>query len=68
MAANGTITLKPGMGYILWNDAERLNLTVAKLLTGKDLPYSNIERTLTNTYALAQQKLKKQQGRGHRPR
>lgn len=39
-------------------------MTVAKLLTGKDLPLGNMERVLTNTYHLAKQKLQKQQGRG----
>jgi hypothetical protein len=58
--------LRPGQGYILFSDAERLNMTVAKLLTGKDLPLGNMERTLTNTYYLAKQKLQKQQGKGKR--
>lgn len=41
-------------------------MLVAKLLTGKDMPLSYIEWTLTNTYRLAKQKLEKQQGRGKR--
>lgn len=43
-------------------------MTVAKLLTGKDLPLGNMEWTLQNTYHLAKRKLEKQQGRGGRRR
>lgn len=41
-------------------------MTVAKLLTGKDMPLGHMEWTLTNTYRLAKQKLQKQQGKGRR--
>lgn len=41
-------------------------MTVAKLLTGKDLPLGNMEWVLTNTYYLAKQKLQKLQGKGKR--
>lgn len=51
---------------MLFSRAEALHLTVAKLLTGRDLPLSNIEMTLLNTYQLATRKLEKQQGRGRR--
>ncbi len=51
-------------GYILFANAERLNLTAAKLLTGKDLPLSNIEMMLQNTYHLARQRLDKKRGKG----
>lgn len=41
-------------------------MTVTKLLTGRDTPYSALEMALQNTYALAQNKLNKQSGRGKR--
>jgi hypothetical protein len=63
---NGTITLKPNTGYVLFMRAEQYHMPVAKLLTGQDLPLSNLEMTLQNTYAAAQRKLQKQHGRGRR--
>lgn len=51
------------MGYMLFDKAEHLHLTVAKLLTGRDLPLSNIEVVLSNTYQLVKQRLEKQQGK-----
>lgn len=38
-------------------------MTVAKLLTGKDLPLSNIEMVLGSTYRLAKHLMEKQQGK-----
>lgn len=38
-------------------------MTVAKLLTGKDLPLGNIEVALGNTYQLVKHRLEKQQGK-----
>jgi hypothetical protein len=41
-------------------------MTVAKLLTGKDMPLGNMEMTLTHTYHRVKAKLEKQQGKGRR--
>lgn len=38
-------------------------MTAAKLLTGLDMPLSNIEMRLHNTYILAKNKFEKQQGK-----
>lgn len=48
---------------MIFERAERLNMTVAKLLTGKDLPLGNMEVTLGHTYQIAKQRLEKQQGK-----
>lgn len=48
--------------------AEQYNMTVAKLLTGRDMPYNSLEMALQNTYALAKNKLDKQNNRGKRGR
>ena len=58
--------MKPGIGYILFMRAEQYHMPVAKLLTGQDLPLGGLEMALQNTYAHAQRRLQKQQGRGHR--
>lgn len=44
--------------------AKQYHMTVAKLLTGNDAPYSALEMALQNTFALARNKLEKQRGRG----
>ncbi len=49
-------------GYVLFARAEALNMTVAKLLTGRDLPLGNMEMVLLNTYHLAKQRLEKKRG------
>lgn len=64
VSPSGTIQLKPSTGYALFARAEQYNMPVVKLLTGKDLPLSNLEMRLQNTYAHAQRRLEKQQGRG----
>lgn len=38
-------------------------MTVAKLLTGKDAPITNMEMMLTNTYQLVQARFRQQQGK-----
>lgn len=55
--------MRAGPGFILFARAEQLSMTVAKLLTGKDLPLGNIEMALNNTYGLAKHMLEKQQGK-----
>lgn len=47
---------------MLFARAEALNLTVAKLLTGKDLPLSSMEMQLEQTYLMVKHKLQKQDG------
>lgn len=64
--ANQRIKTTPGQGYALFGEAERLNMTVAKLLTGKDLPLGQMEWVLTQTYRMAKQRLDKDQGKGKR--
>lgn len=59
-----SVGTKAGRGYFLFSQAERLNMTVTKLLTGKDLPLTNLEVVLANTYGLAKMRLEKQQGKG----
>lgn len=63
---NGTITLKPNTGYVLFMRAEQYHMSVAKLLTGQDRPLGGLEYTLQNTYALARNKLEKHGKRGRR--
>ena len=40
--------------------ADKKGCTVAKLLTGKDAPLSNIEMTLSNTYSIATKRFEQQ--------
>lgn len=54
----------PGQGYILFQRAESQHMSVAKMLTGKDLPLSNIEFVLGNTYQLVKHKLQQGQDEG----
>ena len=44
--------------------AENKGMTVAKLLTGRDLPLSGLEIALINTYHLAKQRFQQQMGKG----
>lgn len=41
-------------------------MTVGKLLTGKDMPLTNVEMVLTNTFYLAKAKLEKAHKKGRR--
>jgi hypothetical protein len=45
--------LQPSRLYSLFDMAEKKGLSVAKLLTGRDAPLTNIEVTLHNTYIVA---------------
>lgn len=60
----GTIKSQPGAGYTIFDRAERLNLTVTKLLTGRDAPLLSLEMVLQNTYALAKERIQKQHSKG----
>lgn len=62
-AQEGTVESASGQGYVLFAIAEQKHITVTKLLTGRDRPLLNLEYALLNTYALAKQRLQRQQER-----
>lgn len=62
-AQEGTIELTGGQGYALFGLAEQRNLSVTKMLTGRDLPLLNIEWQLLQTFALVKEKLQKKRSK-----
>jgi hypothetical protein len=61
---DGTANLRPGPGFALFQRAEALHMTVTKLLTGQDMPLSNIEMALNDTYHRVKHRLEKRRNKG----